>query len=333
MSLEVSWEVSVSPAGPPGVTRFDFGTPTSPVAPGWVRVTPTDAYDSARGYGFMTLPADARDRGAVVLPNEEHVRLPGDDLSRDFVFGRTFIFKVDVPNGGHTLHLITGDFYSSQVDIEISVNGEWLTAFSTTSGHVLHYYYRVNVIDGSIRLRLRGTDPNTVNAVLNALEIDGEYREPTLPHTHLWLDFGPKSLPPAPGYVRVSDESYYTDQIGYGWVGHRGLPMVRDRGGEDYWRGFVLNRNPSFRVDMVPGEYDVTLLSWDPASGHDFAVYAQGDRVGTVTAATGEQKEFTFRVSATEGSILLRLDGIDGLPGDENAVINALRIDRVSSPS
>ncbi|HVL62136.1 MAG TPA: hypothetical protein VM430_12140, partial [Microbacterium sp.] len=90
---------------------FDFGGPSTPVAPGFIGVNPGTTYNATQGYGFTTAPASNgfRDRG-------------GDDLlRRDFTIANNQAFAVDVPNGTYEVTTWAGDLIAgngTNFDIE-----------------------------------------------------------------------------------------------------------------------------------------------------------------------------------------------------------------------
>jgi fibronectin type 3 domain-containing protein len=316
---------------PSGTLKFDFGTPSSPLAAGHVRVTHTDMYTSALGYGFIPGggPLDSRDQGADVGSNEEHVRLPGDDLTRDFVFSRDMTFRVDVPNGTHTVKLVTGDFYSSQVNVQIFVQGVLRDTFTTTSGHTLTKYFTAAVTDGVLLVRMLGTDINIQNAILNGLEIDGEYVAPNpVVGSHLF-DFGPQTTPAAAGHVKVTDKSYFNSHVGWGWTTHRGLPSARDRGApEAPLNDFVFNRDFEFLVLVPPGAYTLTFKACDRDSPHDFNLYVQGVLRDSVTITNSSPPYVgVYSADAPSGEIRVRLNGTEFVPANENAIFSALYVE------
>jgi lysophospholipase L1-like esterase len=82
---------------------FDFGTATSPVQPGYTRVSPGTLYSPGTGYGWGKAGADARDRGAGSGGSDEL-------LERDFcLVNAGNPFYVDIPNGKYRITVIVGD--------------------------------------------------------------------------------------------------------------------------------------------------------------------------------------------------------------------------------
>ncbi|MDT0266442.1 GDSL-type esterase/lipase family protein [Streptomyces sp. DSM 44915] len=140
--------------------RLDFGTADSPVADGYLGVSPETVYPGERGLGFVAtaLPGQAIDRG------------PGtDDLSRDFVSspGATYQLAVDVPDGVYTVSATVGD-----------PAGASRTGFvleGSDRGQVIGYpgavtpktFTQVTVADGRLDLSLYGETGHLNSLVLS----------------------------------------------------------------------------------------------------------------------------------------------------------------------
>jgi fibronectin type 3 domain-containing protein/chitodextrinase len=323
---------TTTPPPTPGPTMlFDFGTATSPVAPGAIQVTPSTLYSPDAPYGWSAGTIDARDRGANIGPSEEHTRLAGDAVSQDFCFTPDGTFTVKMPNGTYPVKLWSGDFYSSSTNVSIYIQGNLVDTFSATGGHVDVRYFMATVTNGELSVRMVA---GTGNAVLNGLEINGEYVPPNpLTPTH-HFDFGSTTSPVAAGYAQVSNETFYTDQIGYGWTNHRGLPQARDREvGTDVTRDLITGYWFVFRTDVPNGTYNVEPTFADPASMHDFNVYLQGALQDSVTVPAGDVVVKDYTVTVTNGYIELKLDGVEFGTVDQNAIINGLVITPVGSPT
>src|SRR6266545_6780148 len=91
-----------------GIRRFDFGPVGSAVQAGYELVTPATTYTAARGFGFVNPPQEAGvidKRVTVVDPQRAGVwrvvdGITGlDALTSDYVAGKSFRFRLDVPNG------------------------------------------------------------------------------------------------------------------------------------------------------------------------------------------------------------------------------------------
>ena len=84
--------------------KFDFGTSSSAVQPGYTRVHPDTLYSPSTGYGWGKAGADSRDRGVTGTGSGE------ESLERDFcLVNAGNAFYVDIPNGKYRISVIVGD--------------------------------------------------------------------------------------------------------------------------------------------------------------------------------------------------------------------------------
>lgn len=95
---------------------FDMGSDRSAIAPGFIRVSPGDAYDAQRGYGWLVKPTSTFDSMYSKLP---------DSLYRDGVTGRdSIVFRADVLNGDYFITVVTGHHRTDAMLMKVLVNGE-----------------------------------------------------------------------------------------------------------------------------------------------------------------------------------------------------------------
>lgn len=95
--------VVIAPTGHQCVLALDAGSTSSPVMPTYTRLTPDDAWDPDKGYGWVGDKPQTRDRGTSY-----------DALRRDFcndAAARTL--RVAIPAGRYDTYLLTGDQHSS----------------------------------------------------------------------------------------------------------------------------------------------------------------------------------------------------------------------------
>jgi lysophospholipase L1-like esterase len=100
------------PVQPPGPStavalpaRFDFGTATSPLQSGYLRVSSQTLYSQGLGYGWANSSVSDRDRGEVGTPGGGERA-----LERDFCLpGAGNAFYVDLPDGKYRVDLVVGD--------------------------------------------------------------------------------------------------------------------------------------------------------------------------------------------------------------------------------
>lgn len=143
---------------------FDFGTATSPVAPGAIRIAST-GYSASVGYGWMQAVGQF-DGGT------------SDPLIRDNNFGKEAEFRVDLPNGTYSVTATLGDVSNYGVT-SMWAEGRRLTDALkfTRPGDVVRLAYQVEVTDGQLNLGLSSAAAPKVYVDslpfrINALQID-----------------------------------------------------------------------------------------------------------------------------------------------------------------
>ena len=123
---------------------FDFGTASSPLEDGYVRVSPADQYSSEVGYGWDG-SVDSRDRGGS-----------SSSLERDFVFTASNAdFLVDLPDGEYDVEVRMGDAVRGHSDMQLSLEGQVVDVVTTTTGMYHVETYRVSVTGGQLTVRIQ----------------------------------------------------------------------------------------------------------------------------------------------------------------------------------
>jgi acetyl esterase/lipase len=114
-----------------GSHRFDFGPAGSPVAAGFTAVAPDTLYSKQRGYGFETAPSGAGviDKNTTTVDARfKHTwRVETgmawlNEMTRDYVTGPAFRFRVDVPNGRYDVVATLGYKHPLRA-LSVSANG------------------------------------------------------------------------------------------------------------------------------------------------------------------------------------------------------------------
>jgi len=289
--------------------HFDFGTGTSPVEEGYVRIDPSSIYSSLRGYGWEDISGlYCRDRGSP------------DNLRRDFVFSSgNATFTVDVPNGDYLVMVVVGDQSFMHDNIYVYAEGVLQAVISVKAGEFVQKVFTVSVTDGALDLTLLDAGGSDSNWVINALIVE-RYAERK-------FDFGTDSSAVEAGYTQVLSTTLYSEDTGFGWVDTSGL-WARDRGSPDALRrDFVFSSsNRTFRVDVPNGKYMVQVIVGDNAYSHDNVyVYAEGVLVvSNLTVEAGRFAEVVFYVEVWAGH--LELTFIDGGGKDANWVVNCIYV-------
>ncbi len=172
-ALWVNPAISRAGSTPPtaGARKFDFGTSTSPVAAGYVRVTETTAY-VAGAYGWTTgSNAESRDRSSQP-----------DPLKRDFVMSGTSAptFRVDLPSGNYAVTVTMGDNDAPHDNMVVKANGRVMLAdVDTAAGAYSVQTFTVAVTGGILTLQF--LDAGGVDSVwvVNGVSIAATSQPPT----------------------------------------------------------------------------------------------------------------------------------------------------------
>lgn len=143
----------------PTSRTLDFGTASSPVAAGYIGVTPATKYPANLAYGWSSGTIDARDRAK------------GDDLVRDFDFTPLATFVVNVPNGIYDVTATFGDATGAHEQMGISLEGALVDTVSTAVKEFVVRTYRVTVADSQLTVLLDDLGGADANVVVNALEV------------------------------------------------------------------------------------------------------------------------------------------------------------------
>ena len=149
--------------------RFDFGTRTSPLEPGYTRVTASTSYNATLGYGWAGGAVRELDRGT------------GTGVTRDLHYRDVGTFVVDVPNGTYQVTLTVGDTGPYRHDQQIILEGVLVDSIATAARQVVTRTYAVTVSDGQLTLRLDGRGGTDPNMVISGLQVTGEATEPPMP--------------------------------------------------------------------------------------------------------------------------------------------------------
>jgi len=290
--------------------RFDFGTATSPLEPGYTRVVHTTAYSQGAGFGWASGALDSRNRSS------------GTALSRDLVFGVDATFAVDVPNGIYDVALTSGDQASAHDEAGVFLEGVQVDTLTTAKNQWVTRVHQVAVADGQLTVTLRDLGGADKFFVVNALTVA------TAPTRR--FDFGIPGSPVAAGFVPVAHSLRYTAGRGFGWL--TGTVGGRDRGtGSDLARDINFSALATFAVDLPDGQYDVTVRLGDMGAGHDQAgVFLEGALAASTTTLAGQVEVRTVRTTVADGQLTVVLDDLGG--SDANVAIAGLEVAEVAPP-
>ena len=141
------------------LARFDFGTATSPVAPGYVGHPANHRYSAADGYGWQTGSVYGIDRRI------------GDNLWRDVNYTKNATFAVDLPNGEYDVIVTLGDTAVAHDLVEVYLEGVPVDTVSTAAGETVARTYRVGIGDTQLQLGLVDLGGSDIWAMIAALDV------------------------------------------------------------------------------------------------------------------------------------------------------------------
>lgn len=326
---------SAAPLDPAGGLGFDFGTPTSPVAEGYLQVANTMVYDSALGYGLDRVTS-SRDRGTA------------DPLLRDFTNGNGYAFLVDLPDGDYHVTVHSGDAIASN-RTDVAVEGVNLGQIFSAIGSYGTAEAVVTVADGQLTVEA-GRDGR-----LNAIEVlpvsapaGLRVTATTLvPDASVALAWDP--VPAAAGYTvyrgesaesltriaETSQPSYLDDAVHLG-LGYTYAVTMRTAIGVESARSdpvTVVLRDESVEPPATPGQFRLTAtttesvsLAWEAADGA-VAYYLQrgidaGGPFATVATLTDTSYTDTGAVPSTRYHYRLSAVSLGGL-SEPSAVVTS----------
>jgi len=115
---------------------FDCGTPDSPLAEGYQRLTPEDTYTKAKGYGWegatpssalFEIPPPPPGVGYIGRPQKltQYFKDSLDDLNSDAVVSTDdLVFRIDVPVATYRVSLTMGDMSQPIGSMDVYMNGD-----------------------------------------------------------------------------------------------------------------------------------------------------------------------------------------------------------------
>lgn len=241
-------------ADAPEPWKYDFGTPSSPVASGWTGVHENTIYTEEAGFGIDPESASriSRDRGA------DH-----SDLDRDWVAGLGWTFLVDLPNGDYDVTVTMGDLLAgtSTITNNIVLEGEAAGTLSARQ-EIKSGTYRTTVADGQLTANFNG--PGSVAGLVNSIEIveadEDDSTDPPDPDPTDPPDPDPTD-PPDPEYGTIASPSYLrTAHVADGSVTMRWAEISGAA-------GYILSRS-----DSPEGPFEVVATVGDQVWATDTTV-------------------------------------------------------------
>lgn len=144
---------------------FDFGSAQSKVVEGYTLVTPATLYSLESGFG-LSRSLDSRDRGGP------------DDLRSEFVIGKDYTFRVNLPNGSYYVNVIAGDNDAGN-RTGLVINGVGMGDISSSAGEFAELSVLTTVDNGKLIIHVTSSGDGRLNAVeiipmsfIESLQID-----------------------------------------------------------------------------------------------------------------------------------------------------------------
>lgn len=138
--------------------KFDFGTPSSSVQEGYIKVSSDTAYSAEAGYGFADI--------SKVTSTD---RTTSDPLKSDFVSTTGTSFNVDLPNGDYSITVIAGDEADS-TDVGVKAeNIQKVQNAAVAKGNYIERTFEISLVDGQLNFEFSGTNPKVNGMTIEKL--------------------------------------------------------------------------------------------------------------------------------------------------------------------
>ncbi|MHC4799319.1 MAG: hypothetical protein ACYTF1_22000, partial [Planctomycetota bacterium] len=154
--------------------RFDCGTASSPVKPGWKQITEKTVYKPEKGYGWLTEADESFDATSPFIPKhlEDFIKdkpKPGD-MTRDGVIGKQdMTFHANLPDGKYWLAVTIGSELRTRRNMSVYIGdrtiAEKITTRTSWGGYATYQTFRqtVRVTGGNIKIDFKHqADGNSV---------------------------------------------------------------------------------------------------------------------------------------------------------------------------
>ncbi|WP_117170023.1 OmpL47-type beta-barrel domain-containing protein [Paraliobacillus sediminis] len=139
------------------------------------------------------------------------------------------------------------------------------------------------------------------------------------------FDFGTDDSELADGFEKISDQTAYSEENGYGFVDPSKVTAINRAGADTLQTDFVTYTETSFQVDLPNGDYAVTVLLGDEDDATEVGVVADSiQKVQDASLNAGEITERTFDIALIDGQLTIELTG-------SNPKISALMISELQT--
>ncbi|WP_407270455.1 fibronectin type III domain-containing protein [Radiobacillus sp. PE A8.2] len=134
------------------------------------------------------------------------------------------------------------------------------------------------------------------------------------------FDFGTDDGEVATGYTKVSDQTVYSEELGYGFADRSKVTSTNRDSGEALQKDFVSFTETAFLVDLPAGDYAVDVVIGDTENASVTGVKVeQIQKIQDASLNSGETTTRDFEIALIDGQLQVELTG-------SNAKINAISI-------
>src|SRR5690606_24206417 len=127
--------------------------------------------------------------------------------------------------------------------------------------------------------------------------------EVSIPHSTYRFDFGTSTSPVAEGHTVVTEQTLYTEALGYGFLTAPGS-RLRTAPSDDPLRvDFVLLGEHQFDIDLPNGDYKVRIIAGDGTNSQTTNGDIQGVPFTQLKTNAGEFKEYIGSAAVVNGKL------------------------------
>ncbi|MFC0559114.1 OmpL47-type beta-barrel domain-containing protein [Halalkalibacter alkalisediminis] len=134
------------------------------------------------------------------------------------------------------------------------------------------------------------------------------------------FDFGTSDSSVADGYVKVTEESIYSAEQGFGFTDTTNVLATNRESTDELQSDFVSFSDTIFSVDLPNGDYAVSIVSGDADETTEFGVKAESiQKIQDTSLNAGQFTDKNFEIALIDGQLTIELTG-------KQPKINALTI-------
>ncbi|WP_074433086.1 rhamnogalacturonan lyase family protein [Neobacillus dielmonensis] len=124
------------------------------------------------------------------------------------------------------------------------------------------------------------------------------------------FDFGTPTSPVKDSYTKVSSETAYSAETGYGFADISKVTSIDRNTADPLKSDFISTTETSFNVDLPYGDYSVTVIAGDANETANIGVKAENiQKIQNTDIVKGEFIERTFEISLVDGQLNFEFTG------------------------